>query len=122
MKKKTLIIAGTSLMLLIFIAIMGSGYFLKNPITKNDDVLGQLDSIEKSVHNSDWSKAEKQINDGLKKWGKVKNRIQFSVERDFLEEIDSEMAEIKGAIIAKDQETVITNIEKLKVIWKELGK
>ncbi|GBF12363.1 DUF4363 family protein [Tepidibacillus infernus] len=120
--KKWVIFVVVSLILLIFVAMMGSGVFLKKSLTKQDDVIGQINKVEKLVDEGKWKEADQELKQGFKAWEKVKNRIQFSVERDFLEEVENEMATMKGAIKAKDQKTLITTIERLKIIWDDLGK
>ncbi len=120
--RKWFVILGSIGMLVLFIIIMGSGVFLKNPITNHDDVIKQLNLIEQSVTAHQWKEANQQIDEQFTIWGKVKNRIQFSVERDFLEEIEGDLATLKGAIVAKDLKKSIEISEKIKVIWRDLGK
>jgi len=120
-KKKLLLIVGSVFMLLIFIAIMGSGFILKEPLTSNDEVIKHLKLVEQSAEKSQWSEASTQLKAGNKAWEKVKNRIQFSVERDFIEKIDAELATLQGAVKAEDQQEIIILVEKIKIIWDELG-
>ncbi|OEF99213.1 hypothetical protein BHF71_09700 [Vulcanibacillus modesticaldus] len=121
MEKKLLII-GSVLMIVIYIAIMGSGAFLKQPLTKNDDVIKQLSLVENAVKKDDWQKAESHLDRGFQAWDRVKNRIQFSVEREFIEKLDDEMATLQGAISVNDKRTLLITIEKIKKIWDEMGK
>lgn len=121
-RKKFIIYAGSISMIVLFVAIMGSGNFLKKPLTYNDDVMKQVNLVEESVNKSQWQDAEIEINKGLASWEKVKNRIQYSVERNYLEDIEGEMASLKGAIRAKDRDTAIITIEKIRRMWRELGK
>jgi len=119
---KNSILFGTIVILLLFVAIMVSGSFLKNPITGNDRVIEKVEKIESFTKEKNWIQAKNQLQEGIQAWEKVKNRIQFSVERDFLLEIDNKFATLKGAIKAKDEKVVITTGEELKFVWKELGK
>lgn len=116
------IIVGSIAMLALFIAIIGSGFILKGSFTDDDDVIKQIDLIEKAANESNWEQARVDFKSGQKAWEKVKNRIQFSVERIFIEDIDEELATLSGAIIAEDKEASIITTEKIKLLWKELGK
>jgi len=120
--RKWIITFGSIGLLLLFIAVMGSGAFLKKPIIGEDDVLKQFDQIEESISKNNWSQAGEQMNKQFTIWEKVKNRLQFSVERDIIEEIDHDLAVLKGAIQAKDKKLFIEIVEKIKVIWNDLGK
>ncbi|TCS82590.1 DUF4363 family protein [Tepidibacillus fermentans] len=120
--RKKVIILGSTAIILLFIAIMVSGTFLKRPLTKDDNVIGQVNFIEASVKQKDWQLANEHLEQGIKAWEKVKNRIQFSVERDFITEIDNKLATLKGAIKAKDDKMIILTTEELKFVWQELGK
>ena len=108
-------------MMVLFITVMGSGAFIKKPFSKNDDVMKQIRMIEQSVKKSEWDDASSRLDKSFRAWGKVKNRIQFSVERDFLEEMDSELGVLKGAIKAEDEKYAILTVEKIRVLWEELG-
>ncbi len=121
MRKKVIII-GSIFMITIFIAIMGSGFILKNSFTGNDDVINQINLVQMAVTNDEWEQASVELASGFKAWEKVKNRIQFSVERVFIEDIDVELATLAGAIKAENSDLSIVTTEKIKILWKELGK
>lgn len=101
---------------------MGSGFFLKKPFSNHDDVIDKVKQVERLVKAEAWNEAEKECDEGILAWEKVKNRIQFSVERGFLEQIDYDLAELKGSIIAQDPKNVIITSEKIVILWNELGK
>lgn len=121
MRKKAIFI-GSIFMITIFIAIMGSGFILKNSFTDDDDLIKQIDLVQKAVMGDDWESANVELTNGFKAWEKVENRIQFSVERIFIEDIDVELATLAGAIKAENKDLSIVTTEKIKILWKELGK
>lgn len=121
MNKKLTLIIGSATMLFLFIAIMGSGFILKEPLTAKDDVIENINLIEESMKKNDWKKADTQLTASKQALERVKNRIQFSVERGFIEDLDTELATLKGAIKAEDQQKVIIVIEKIKSMWEVLG-
>lgn len=120
--KKRLIILVTSLILILTVAIFGSGIFLKNPMTGDDDVIQEIAQLEKEAINGKWDKADQQFERAIYAWDKVKNRIQFSVERTFLDDVDNELSTIKGAIRSKDLSMLIISVEKIRFLWTVLGK
>ena len=107
--------------MLLFGMVMTSGAFLKKPLVGDDDLLGYVEQIELIVKNGDWSQADVPLQKGIRAWEKVKNRIQFSVERDFIIDIDNKLATIKGGIKAKDEKGILTTTEELRFVWSELG-
>ena len=120
--RKWAIIIGSAAMIILFVAIMGSGLFLKEPLTKNDDVMERLELVEKSIDHKEWDKAEGQLTEGFKAWSKIKNRIQFSVEREFIVHMEHEFGTLRGAIKAQDEDNSIISIENMREIWENLGK
>ncbi|MFV9511379.1 DUF4363 family protein [Tepidibacillus sp. LV47] len=121
MKKIWIIITSTAI-ILVFVAIMVSGSFLKRPITSNDNVIAQIKALEASAEKKDWKLANEHLEKSIKAWEKVKNRIQFSVERDFITEVDNKLATLKGAIKTKDDKKITSTTEELRFVWEELGK
>ena len=120
--KKWLIILLSSMIIILTIAIFGSGAFLKNPMTEDDDVIQAISKLEIEAKNENWENADHQLERAINAWNKIKNRIQFSVERTFLDDVDNELATIKGAIRAKDLSMLIISVEKIKFLWTILGK
>lgn len=121
MRKKGIIISSI-LMLILFIVVMGSGFILKNSFSHDDNVIRQVDLVQKAVVADNWEQASIELEKGFKAWEKVKNRIQFSVERIFIEDIDVELATLAGAIKAENRDLGIITTEKIKILWNELGK
>lgn len=121
MRKKAIIISSI-FMMTIFIAIMGSGFILKNSFTSDDDLINQIDLVQKAVMEDDWESASVELASGFKAWEKIKNRIQFSVERTFIEDIDIELASLAGAIKAENKDISIITTEKIRILWNALGK
>lgn len=119
--KRKLIIFGSILMLTFYILIMTSAFVFKNPLTTEDNVIGQLDLIQQAAKNDDWQRAESEFIKGKQAWEKIKNRIQFSVEKIFVEFVDEELGTLNGAIKAQNVDMVIITTEKIKYVWYEMG-
>lgn len=120
--KKTLIITFSILILLLFVVILNSGYFLKNSFSNDDDILKQLSLIEAAINNNEWDRADMEIEKSLQAWEKVRKRVQFSVEREHLEKLNCELCTLKGTIIVENKNDAIITLEKIKGLWSELAK
>lgn len=120
--RKMGIIIGSIIMITIFIIVMGSGFVLKNSFSSDDDVIRQVNLVQEAVMVNNWKQARIELEGGFIAWEKVKNRIQFSVERVFIEDIDIELATLAGALKAENKDISIISTEKIKILWKELGK
>ena len=55
-------------------------------------------------------------------WDKVVNRVQFSAERNELDDLSMSIARLKGAIQAQDKPTGLTELSEAYEHWKNLGK
>lgn len=55
-------------------------------------------------------------------WKIVKRRVQFSVERDEVNLIDTNIARIEGALMLHDKPFIIIELSEMKDHWNELEK
>lgn len=108
-------------MLSIFIFIMAGGSLLKKPIGEDDRILEAIQELEKHVKNKEWKEAKNRIEYVGKGWNKVVNRIQFSVEREYMFEISGTIARIKGGIEVEDDKAIMEEIYFFYDLWDNLG-
>ncbi|WP_338587075.1 DUF4363 family protein [Paenibacillus sp. Y5S-9] len=108
-------------LILVFIAIMASGAFLKKPFGKDDRLLESVQMLEKQVEGKQWTEAKSQINYAMQAWDKVVNRIQFSVERESIYDILGTLARMKGGVAAQDDKAIMEEIYYFYVLWDNLG-
>jgi len=108
--------------LIIFILIMLSDVVLKKPLTGNDDIPGTIEQVIQEVRNGKWDMAESKVNDLDKAWKKVARRVQFSAEKDEINEFDMNMARLKGSIMAKDKTDALIELNEAFEHWDNLGK
>jgi hypothetical protein len=120
--KKYIIIAIPILMIAIFILIMVSDNFLKKPMGDDDDVPAFIQSIIQDIISDKWDSAEDKTEQLSKAWRKVVNRIQFSAEKDEINEFDMNLARLRGAIIAKDKSNAIMELTEAKEHWDNVGR
>ncbi len=120
--RKLLIYLVPIVFLLISVGLMAGGSLFKHPLGENDRLFEAMKSLEADVRNKDWDQAGDEIDYGLKAWGKVVNRIQFSVEREYMFEISGTLARIRGGIEAEDDKAIMEEIYFFYDLWENLGK
>lgn len=108
--------------LIAFIALMIGGNFLKQPFGKNDRVYEGIKALEMNVNQEQWDQANEEIIYIEHAWKKVVNRIQFSVEREYMFEISGTIARIHGGIVAKDKTAILEEIYFFYDLWLNLAR
>ena len=108
--------------LALFICIMISGDFLKKPLGRNDDVAGTIEKIIEDVNNEAWDKVTEEVDELDHAWSKVMKRIQFSEERDEINYLTSNIARLRGAVLAKDKSDALVELHDAYSHWNELGR
>lgn len=106
--------------LIIFIAVMLSGEYLKKPRNPSEDVIGLVEAAIKDTRKEDWNKIEQDIILLEKAWNKIVPRIQFSVERDEIYNIGINIARLKGSVISEDKSAILSELYALIENWNEL--
>lgn len=107
--------------IVLFILIMLSGSLLKRPFSKSDDFIMHIDSLTQDIKNKDWKSAKTEMNKVDRAWKLVSIRVQFSEERDQMNEMDINLARIKGAIKVKDKNAAIIEISEAHEHWNDMG-
>lgn len=108
-------------MLGLFILIMNSGIFLKNPMGEEDDVIGYLEGVGKNVMAEQWGDAGRNAAKLTKAWDTVAKRIQFSVERNEMGAFSVSLARLQGLILARNQAGALAEIYEAREHWDNLG-
>jgi hypothetical protein len=101
--RKFMTIAIPSAALVLFVLIMISGSWLKNSLGQGSNISDNMDSLKSSILEERWDETEKGIRELEDNWNRVVKRIQFSVERDEIIFFNSNVARLKGAVLAKDK-------------------
>lgn len=121
MKRKILLYTIPTLFLLVAVGIMISGSILKEPLGEDDHVIDALQELETDVKAANWVQAKDQVDEVSQAWSKVVNRIQFSIERQKMREIDNSIFRLKGSIEAEDEQSALIEIYFVYEMWDELG-
>lgn len=108
--------------LCLFIAVMLSGKYLKEPLNPSEDIMGFAKATMEDTLNEKWYKVSIDINNIEKAWKKIAPRIQFSVERDEIYNIGINIARLKGANMTKDKSSILMELNEFMENWDELTK
>ncbi|MCM0649636.1 DUF4363 family protein [Clostridium swellfunianum] len=108
--------------LIIFVLIMISANFLKKPLGKDDDIPNSIQLILKDVGNENWDEASKKTDQLEKAWKKIVKRVQFSAERDELNDFDINLARLRGAIMVKDKSNASLELNEAYEHWDNIGR
>ncbi|GAC41823.1 DUF4363 family protein [Paenibacillus popilliae] len=123
MKKRKWLMLGLSVFLLVFFgAVLGSGNFLKQPLGKEDRLLEAVQSIEQHVEKKNWELAKDKVEYASNAWRQIVNRIQYSVEREYMYDISGILSRIRGGIVAKDDAAVMEEVYFFYELWENLGR
>lgn len=109
------------LMLLLFGATMAAGPLLKLPLGGQDDLLGQVRTLEQLVSQGDWSAAETKAAEAATSWKRIVKRIQFSTERAKISEIGGILARLQGSVKARDPQGAMQEIYYFYEEWNDFG-
>lgn len=120
--KKIVLFLIPLLTLVLFIFIMNSGSLLKKPLGKDDRLYETVHQIEADVKEKNWDKASNNINYAETAWEKIVRRIQFSVEKEYIFQINETLARIKGGIEVKDDKAIMEEIYYFYELWDKLAK
>lgn len=107
----------------IFVLIMLSGSYFKIRATgTSDDFVEHVEIIKANIEQGQWDKADENTNKLKDSWKRVSKKIQFSEERDEMNQIDRTIARLKGAIHANDKTSAIIELFEAKLLWENVGK
>ena len=110
-----------SLILILSIAIMIGGPYLKNPKSDDENIAVYIEKVMEDIKNEHWEEAHENLEKLKSAWKKILPRIQFSIERDEAIEIDVNLARLKGLIFGKDQAAALAELNETAERWKNLS-
>ena len=120
--RRFLMIAIPIITLVFFVIVMLSGDILKQPLGGDDNIPQSIETIIQDVSHENWEAANQNTDNLNKVWDKVVTRVQFSSERDEINDLSMNIARLRGAIQAKDKSIAFTELSEAYEHWKELGK
>lgn len=120
--RKFLVISIPIVSLALFILVMLSGDFLKKPFGKDDNIPESIQILVNNINEGKWEEAVNNTDKLSSAWKKVVMRVQFSSERDEINAFTMNVARLRGAIMARDKASSLTELEEAYEHWRELGK
>ena len=120
--RKILVIGLPVCAIIFFVVIMLSGSYLKMSLGENDNIPELVQVLIKNVNSEKWEEANHNTDKLSEAWSKIVRRVQFSSERDEINAFAVNVARLRGAIMAKDKATSLSEIYEAYEHWKALGK
>ena len=120
--RKFIIIALPIVTILLSVLLMLSGTWLKNSSSLGKKITDNINSLGKSIQEEQWEETEKGIMELELNWKRVVRLVQFSVERDEINYFNSNLARLKGAVLAKEKADSLIELHDAFDHWKGLGR
>ena len=109
-----------TLFLIIAILIMRSNKVLKNAYN-GQEIIGIFDEITVDIKANNWDEAISKTKEIKTGFVKISRLIQFSVEREELDEFYSNLARLQGFLDIEDDDNAVATVYVLKNLWEDLG-
>ncbi|EDS78082.1 DUF4363 family protein [Clostridium massiliodielmoense] len=109
-------------LLILFVIVMLSGRYLKEPRNSSDDMMSFVYSAIDNCNRENWDKVQYDTENIKSAWEKIQKRIQFSVERGQLYDMEINIARIRGAAKARDKNNLLIELTEIIENWNELSK
>lgn len=120
--RKFMVIALPVVALILFIAIMLSGNILKNSLSGEDAIPQAIATLMQDIEGEKWDLAATHTEQLENNWKRVVRRIQFSSERNEINDFSVNIARLKGCIRAKDKSSGLQELAEAYEHWEDLGK
>lgn len=120
MKKFILILIPVALIAL-FILIMNSDFLFEEP--DNYHVPAHLETIRQNILADDWAAVGFELEQMDKKFTEeIFPYIQFSAEKDEMNDLDLNLSRLRACIDTKDKSLALVYVEELKNHWENLNR
>ncbi|NLY90506.1 MAG: DUF4363 family protein [Firmicutes bacterium] len=110
-----------ALALALFVVLMNSGTVLKT-YGLADPVPPYFERIAMLISQDQWPVAGENAKRLEVAWRKVVRRLQFSEERDEINNFRHSLARLQGYIAAEDRGGALAELKELEETWEDLGK
>jgi len=119
--RKIIITVIPILTIALFVFIMNSDIIFKQPLTGKDDVPKSIHLVMVAVENESWKEASVKTDDLSKSWQKVVVRVQYSAEKNEINDFNRCLARLRGAITSKDKSCAIIELSEAYEHWENLS-
>jgi hypothetical protein len=106
--------------LTVFVLIMLSGNYLIKPRNSSEDVIAftQISIVHAKAEK--WDILKQDITSINTAWKKIIPRIQYSVQRDEIYNINLNIARLRGSITSQDKTNTLMELNEIIENWHEL--
>lgn len=118
--KKFISFAIPIIALTAFVLLMLGGNYLKKPRNPSEDVIAFVELSIEHVKGEKWDMLHEDISSIDAAWKKITPRIQFSVERDEIYNINLNIARLKGSADSEDKPSALIELNEIIENWTEL--
>lgn len=108
--------------LILFVLLMLSGDFLKKSFGNDDNIPLSIEAVIEDIKNENWEDAKKDTDALNEAWDKIINRVQYSSERNEINDFSVSLARLRGAIEAQDKSGGLQELNEAYEHWNDLGK
>ncbi len=119
--RKFLVISIPIVTIVFFVFLMQSGNFLKQPFGNEEGVPAKLEQMIQEVQKENWDSALNHWDGLARDWDKVVKRVQFSAERNEINDFTVSIARLRGAIEAQDKSSGLQLLYEAYEHWEDLG-
>lgn len=108
--------------LTIFVLIMLSGNYFEKPRNPSEDVIAFVELSIKHAKVEKWDTLSQDVVSIDYAWKKIIPRIQYSVETDEIQNINLNIARLRGSIASEDKASALIELNEIVENWDELTK
>ncbi len=119
--KKIVAVLIPVLLIVFFILIMIGDPFLKQSFSDNDNVPDIIKEIKADVNNDNWADVKVGADELEEAWHIITSRVQFSTDREVLDDGEVSIARMKGFIEANDKAGTLAELGAVKRHWTDIG-
>lgn len=119
--RKFITITLTILLLSFFIATMLSGNIFKNSIVNGNRVPEWINLIIHDIELEQWDAANKKTSELSNSWDKIVNKVQFSSERDEINNFSINISRLQASILTQNKDNALLELYEAYEHWDELG-
>jgi hypothetical protein len=106
--------------LTVFVLLMLGGNYLKKPHNPSEDVIAFVELSIEHTKAEKWDMLHEDIVSIDTAWKKIIPRIQFSVERDEIYNINLNISRLRGSADSKDKPSALMELNEIIENWAEL--
>jgi len=106
--------------LALFIFVMNSNIYLQRNRSKDNNFPMYIEKVKEDIRNNRWNEAKINIEKLENSWNLIMPKLQFSVERDEIGDLNASLARLKGAITAEDKGEALADLNEAQEHWNRL--